>query len=118
MSIFLRSPLLVSCLKTRQAATLLTGPAPRQTLLNNVRLFGNNSARGTGRAGRVYAKQSIEVKQTPTRSLKEILMQPTAGTPFALGSGAVAGASLLGIGALCYYGLGLSKTGGTYENSL
>lgn len=118
MSIFLRSPLLVSCLKTRQAATLLTGPAPRQTLLNNVRLFGNNSARGTGRgAGRVYAKQSIEVKQSPTRSLKEILMQPTAGTPFALGSGAVAGASLLGIGALCYYGLGLSKTGGTYENS-
>ncbi|VDN40370.1 unnamed protein product [Gongylonema pulchrum] len=38
-------------------------------------------------------------------------MGPTTGKPFAYGAAAVAGASLLGIGALCYYGLGLSKQG-------
>lgn len=116
MSFVLRSPLLVNCLKTRQVA-ILSSPG-RQALINNVRLFGNNTGRSTGRASRVHVKQSIEVKQAPTRSLKEILMQPTSGTPFALGSGAVAGGALLGIGALCYYGLGMSKTAGAYENSL
>lgn len=43
-------------------------------------------------------------------TLRERLLGPTTGKPFAIGSAAVAGGSLLGIGALCYYGLGLSKS--------
>src|SRR5690625_2046281 len=109
MSFVLRSPILVNCLKTRQAL-VLTNPG-RQTLFNNVRLFGNNSKSSGGRASRVYARQTV-AEGKPTRSLKEILLQPTSGAPFALGSSAVAGASLVGLGALCYYGLGLSKSPG------
>ena len=116
MSFVLRSPMLINCLKTRQVVVLTS--SGRQALFNNVRLFGNNSRSSGGvRPGRVFAKQAIPITK-PSRSLKEILLQPTSGAPFALGSSAVAGASLVGIGALCYYGLGLSKAPGTYENSL
>ena len=37
---------------------------------------------------------------------------------FTLGRGLVAGASALGIGALCFYGLGLSNEPGTMERSV
>ena len=37
---------------------------------------------------------------------------------FSLGRGVVAGASALGIGALCFYGLGLSNEPGAMERSL
>lgn len=36
---------------------------------------------------------------------------------FSLGRGALAGGSLLGIGALCFYGLGLSNEAGALERS-
>lgn len=36
---------------------------------------------------------------------------------FSIGRGALAGGSLLGIGALCYYGLGLSNEAGALEKS-
>ena len=114
MAFVLRGPALLNCLKTRPV--LVLSSSTRQALLSNVRLFGNNtrgSARGTGR---VFERQSITVEK-PSRSLKEILMQPTSGAPFSIGSSAVAGASLVGLGALCYYGLGLSKTAGTFEAS-
>lgn len=115
MSFVLRSPLLVNCLKTRQVVVLTN--LGRQSLLGNVRQIGNNTRSTGGRTGRVFARQT-GIAEKPTRSLKEILMQPTSGMPFSIGAGAVAGGSILGLGALCYYGLGLSKTAGTYENSL
>lgn len=37
---------------------------------------------------------------------------------FALGKGAVAGASALGLGALCFYGLGLGSGTSVLNNSL
>ena len=106
--------MLTNCIRSRE--TLVLTNSIRQSLPNNVRQFGNNSSRGSGRTGRVYAKQTIEVKK-PTRSLKEILLQPTSGASFSLGSSAVAGASLVGLGSLCYYGLGMSKSAGIYDNS-
>lgn len=36
---------------------------------------------------------------------------------FTIGQGALAGGSLLGLGALCYYGLGLSSEAGALEKS-
>ncbi|VDN06241.1 unnamed protein product [Thelazia callipaeda] len=67
----------------------------------------HNNARFAGRRfGGNYG-----VEEVTRTTLKERLMGPTTGKPFVYGSAAVAGASLLGIGALCYYGLGLSKGG-------
>ncbi|XP_044752740.1 growth hormone-inducible transmembrane protein-like [Coccinella septempunctata] len=50
-------------------------------------------------------------------TLKERVMQPTTGKPFAIGAGALAGASVLGVGALCYYGLGLSSGASIIDNA-
>ncbi|CAG2182380.1 unnamed protein product, partial [Oppiella nova] len=57
----------------------------------------------------------IELKK---QTLKERLMSPTTGLPFNIGRGVVAGSALFGIGALCYYGLGLSHSAGIYERSM
>lgn len=37
---------------------------------------------------------------------------------YALGKGALAGGSALGLGALCYYGLGLGKGASIMDNSM
>jgi FtsH-binding integral membrane protein len=50
--------------------------------------------------------------------IKERAMQPTSGTPFQIGQGAVAGAAIFGLGALCYYGLGMSSEAGVLERSM
>lgn len=52
------------------------------------------------------------------RTLKEIIMAPATDSAFTLGKGALIGASAFGIGALCYYGLGLSKELGAVERSM
>ncbi len=52
------------------------------------------------------------------RTIKEMAATPTKGTPFNIGQGAVAGASALGLGALAYYGLGLSNEVGTSEKAM
>ncbi|KAK9872318.1 hypothetical protein WA026_017126 [Henosepilachna vigintioctopunctata] len=61
-----------------------------------VRLFNSEGKDAASRAAR-------------RATLKERAMQPTTGTPYRIGAGAVAGASVLGMGALCYYGLGFSN---------
>ncbi|CAG9814082.1 unnamed protein product [Phaedon cochleariae] len=48
-------------------------------------------------------------------TLKEKLMAPAGDTAFNLGKGALAGGSVLGLGALCYYGLGLGSDVGAIE---
>ncbi|CAG2119244.1 unnamed protein product [Medioppia subpectinata] len=62
-----------------------------------------------------HATRRMEVKR---QTLKERLMAPTTGLPFNIGQGVVAGSALFGIGALCYYGLGLSNSAGIYERSM
>uniref|UniRef100_A0A6P7FDD9 Growth hormone-inducible transmembrane protein-like n=1 Tax=Diabrotica virgifera virgifera TaxID=50390 RepID=A0A6P7FDD9_DIAVI len=47
--------------------------------------------------------------------IKEKLMQPAGDTAFRMGRGALAGASALGIGALAFYGLGLSSEASALE---
>ena len=41
-----------------------------------------------------------------------------AGTAFNVGQGALAGASVMGLGALAYYGLGLSNTAGAADRAM
>ncbi|XP_023224034.1 growth hormone-inducible transmembrane protein-like isoform X3 [Centruroides sculpturatus] len=52
------------------------------------------------------------------RTMKETLLQPAGDTAFDLGKGVVAGASVFGLGALCYYGLGLSNQPGAIDQSV
>lgn len=52
------------------------------------------------------------------RTLREQALSPAGDTAFSVGKGAVAGASVLGIGALCYYGLGLSSQAGVAEKAM
>ena len=49
------------------------------------------------------------------RSLKERLMGPATETPFTVGQLGVAAASGVGIGALCFYGLGFGKEAGAID---
>lgn len=52
------------------------------------------------------------------RSLRDIILTPANNNNFLVGKCAVAGASVLGMGSLCYYGLGLSNEVGAYEKSM
>lgn len=52
------------------------------------------------------------------RTLKEMAMSPTKGSPFSVGQGAVAGASVLGLGALAFYGLGLANEPGAVDRQV
>mgnify|MGYP006970972172 FL=1 len=114
MSIFVRNPYLFNCLRHTKFVVITTSGSPKNgtSLFQNVRFF-SVGRRGT-RGG--TSTRSIPITKD-RRSFKEILMQPTTGAPFAFGSSAVAGASLFGIGALCYYGFGLANTPGTLENA-
>uniref|UniRef100_A0A6B2E8Z8 Putative growth hormone-induced protein n=1 Tax=Phlebotomus kandelakii TaxID=1109342 RepID=A0A6B2E8Z8_9DIPT len=51
-------------------------------------------------------------------SLKERLMAPAGPNAFNLGKGALAGGSALGLGALCFYGLGLGSGTSALNNSM
>ncbi|KAL3985535.1 Inhibitor of apoptosis-promoting Bax1 family protein [Acanthocheilonema viteae] len=84
-------------------------------LSNNVavafRYFSKTTYNSARYAGRRVAEGNYGIGSATRTTLKERLMGPTTGKPYMYGSAAVAGASLFGIGALCYYGLGLSKEG-------
>ena len=45
-------------------------------------------------------------------------MAPAGGTAFSIGQGALAGASALGLGALAFYGLGLSNEVGSVDRAV
>ncbi|XP_050295313.1 growth hormone-inducible transmembrane protein-like isoform X2 [Anthonomus grandis grandis] len=67
----------------------------------------------TRSAVRTFAEDSRDALAREARrkaTLKEKAMAPAGETAFNIGRGAVAGGSILGIGALCYYGLA-SSTG-------
>ena len=66
----------------------------------------------TGAAGR---GQSHAARR---KGLKETIMAPSSGSAFSMGQGALAGASVLGLGALVYYGLGLSNEVGSVERAV
>ncbi|EFA03190.1 growth hormone-inducible transmembrane protein [Tribolium castaneum] len=69
---------------------------------------------------RSYADEGRDALSRAARrqTLRERAMAPTSGAPFTIGQGAVAGGAVLGLGALCYYGMGLSKEVGAFERSV
>lgn len=80
---------------------------------NCVRWFVQDSRSGTTSAGGRGQSHSVRRK-----GLKETFMAPASGTAFSMGQGALAGASALGLGALAYYGLGLSNQVGTVDRAV
>ncbi|VDL79626.1 unnamed protein product [Nippostrongylus brasiliensis] len=82
--------------------SLLVSPSFRQfskTVLSNARM-GRSGSTGLHRFGE---QAGIGVRTGKT--LKERLLGPTTGAPYIYGTYALAGASVLGVGALMYYGL-------------
>jgi len=68
---------------------------------------------------RTFAQDGREtVHRTARRqTLRERAMAPAGDGAFSVGRGALAGGAALGVGALCYYGLGLSSEAGALEKS-
>ncbi|XP_054005887.1 growth hormone-inducible transmembrane protein-like [Hylaeus anthracinus] len=69
------------------------------------RLFANDGRSAFTRSAR----------RSRTSTITEQAMSPAGETAFNIGKGAVAGGAVLGLGALCYYGLGLSPSAGAIE---
>jgi len=83
----------------------LSRPVNKTGLYSRVQLYASETKSGLGRHAR---------RQT----LKEKMMAPADGSAFSIGQGFVAGGAALGIGALCFYGLGLSSEKGALERSV
>lgn len=64
------------------------------------------------------ARTSFTRRAARQRSLKEIVMAPAREGAYSTGKAVAMGASALGLGALCFYGLGLSSEPGTIERSM
>lgn len=66
-----------------------------------------------------YASQSrLGIKRVAkSKTLKEMAQSPATGSADMMGRGLIVGASAIGIGALCYYGLGLSSEVGAIERA-
>lgn len=71
-----------------------------------VRNYANQTRLATKRAA-----------QQKGQTLKEMLSKPADGTAEVVGRSILAGAAAAGIGALCYYGLGLSNEVGAFERA-
>jgi len=92
------------------------------------RLFANSASRLRLSAQKVNFRQNLvrnvhrdekealeRVSRRPT--LRERAMAPPSESAYSFGKGAVAGGAALGLGALCFYGLGLSNQPGALEKS-
>merc|ERR1719278_2571756 len=77
-----------------------------------IRWFVQDSRSGATAAGR---GQSHAARR---KGLRETVMAPARGTAMSMGQGALAGASALGLGALAFYGLGLSNEVGTIDKAV
>jgi FtsH-binding integral membrane protein len=88
---------------------LCSGKAPPS--LTFLRLIGQESRAGVGR--RLGRRNLKEV----TAEVGQAVSAPAGETAFNIGKGVAAGAGVFGLGALCYYGLGLSSEAGIVERS-
>ena len=107
----------------RLALTLPTRiGAPMQSSIAKKTLFTPNLADIQRSILRRYAREPrdpysrTEVSRSPT--LKEKLMAPASSNAYSMGKGAAAGAAAIGLGALCFYGLGLGSDANIYNNSM
>jgi len=88
------------------SATRTFSRGPSKTLVNTVRL-NSGDARGS------FSRQAAR-----RRTVKEAAMAPSEGTAISMGQGAVAGGAALGLGALAFYGLGMSSEAGAVDRAV
>ncbi|EDV95398.1 growth hormone-inducible transmembrane protein [Drosophila grimshawi] len=83
-----------------------------QPTLNIVRSYARGPVRST--------RAPVQATPVPTRAptLKEKLMSPPSANAYSLGKGAAAGAAVVGLGALCYYGVGMGKETSIADNAI
>lgn len=76
---------------------------PQSTKITFIRNFGEQS------------KSRFRTAEQRRQTLTEAVTKPAGESAFKLGQGAVAGGAAIGLGALCYYGLGLSSERGAID---
>jgi len=80
---------------------------------------GSNIVRGFKMGGNLNNNDRHFLRRAKERvTLKDRAMAPSQGTAIGIGQGAVMGAAVFGLGALAYYGLGMSAQPGTLEYSV
>ncbi|KAF4526003.1 hypothetical protein B566_EDAN000795 [Ephemera danica] len=100
------------CVAPHNAVAIPATVAPR---LGFIQFVSPSVCRGLSQDAKSGFASRFTRRRAPT--LKERAMAPATDTAFNLGRMAVAGGSVLGIGALCYYGLGLSNEPGAIERA-
>ncbi|KAI1728268.1 inhibitor of apoptosis-promoting bax1 domain-containing protein [Ditylenchus destructor] len=76
------------------------------------------NARTAGFRAKTFSEQfAFKARTTVAPTLRERLLGPTTGKPYVYGTYALAGASVFGVGMLCYYGLGMSKEINAFDRS-
>lgn len=91
-----------------------TKPLISQSLVkHSLNSYGNLGVRTIGRD----ARQTFARTRARGPTLKERIMSPAGPAAFNIGRGALAGGAAVGVGALCFYGLGLGSGTNTLENS-
>jgi len=101
-----------ACCRTPVAT--FTAGIGRQTLLRS----GNKSGNYTRVQQCASESRTGLGRHARRQTLKERMMAPASGSAFTMGQGFVAGGAAIGIGALCFYGLGMSKEQGALERSV
>jgi FtsH-binding integral membrane protein len=74
-----------------------------------------------GSAIRMYAQDTrgtFSRQAARRRTVKETIMSPASGSAISAGQGALAGAAVLGLGGLAYYGMGLSNELGAVDKQM
>jgi len=98
--------------------------AARRLTLSCARInVTNGSVKAPSNTVRLFMQESGQTGQRVShaarrKGLKEMANAPSQGTAFNIGQGALAGASVLGIGALAFYGLGLSNKEGAADKAM
>jgi len=99
-------------LASRLCSSSVRGLLSRPSLVSNVSpIIRNNSGDARSGLGR-FARRRQQL------GLKEQAMAPQQGTAINMGQGALAGAAALGLGALAFYGAGMSGEMGAVEKSV
>lgn len=101
----LTAPLRCSNLQLKSSTVRIPNQFRPTNLIS--RQFGNDSRQSS---------RKVVQRQSPT--LKERAMAPAGPNAYSLGKGFAAGAAVIGMGALCFYGLGLGKGTNIMENSM
>ncbi|KAH8415301.1 hypothetical protein KR222_002096 [Zaprionus bogoriensis] len=99
---------------SRPSGGLLLGKSSQVLLQAKPKLGA--SLRGYARGPVRSTRAPVEPVRAPT--LKEKLMAPPGENAYSMGKGAAAGAAVVGLGALCYYGVGMGKHTSIADNAI